>query len=600
MNIKKSYQIYIQLRAIFLCALISLFWGLSAQAQIDLDIQGVEKPIKNNIELHLSKWESLPSTNLSSIEEKLGKNIQSALRAMGYYDAKIIYGLEGKTLRLVIESGEAVKWARADIQLIHDESVMDVRLQTIVDSNPFINGERIDHSLYENYKKNLINLASEFGYLDAKFTQSILRINQKTHQAMVTLIVDMGQRYKLGQVNYLETNIQESLLDRLTELEAEQWYSANTVGLIYNRLLNTGYFSGVTVDVKKEIPNVAHLTIGLTDAPKHKISTGMGFGTDDKGPRLKFKWQRPRINKRGDSFSTQLKLSQVEQNISAQFRMPWSHPLNEYLSYDLGWQQKKTEDINTQLATIGASYHRVVKNGWQYSFHFDVENETSETDNHKKDSFTYVIPGVQLSRRKFSGEATDPSKGYKFWANFNTSREQLGSDTDFHRFDIGANVITTAFKKHSVLGRVELGYIDTENLLKVPPSQRFFAGGDQTVRGYQYESIAPVDSDGNLTGGQYSTIASIEYRYQFLKNWKAAIFYDAAQVYRDDPNELPEDATKANNWLLMLEDSKTFSSGAGIGLRWKTPIGLVAFDVAVPINQTGNDIRVHFYLGTPL
>ncbi|MGI1679344.1 MAG: outer membrane protein assembly factor [Cellvibrionaceae bacterium] len=584
----------------FISVLASLTICTDAYAKIDLDIKGVDGPTEENIKLHLSKWEKLPSNNIEGIKEKFEKNIQQALRAMGYYSAIIEYQLGGDELMLNINSGEPIKWKNVDIQLLHDKHVMDVRLQTVIDANPFIVGERINHKVYEGYKKSLLNSASEFGYLDAKFNKSELQINPENYEASVKLILEMGQRYKIGDVIYTDTDIRKELLGTLAEVKKDEWYSANTVGLIYNRMLNTGYFSGVTVNVKKETPNIAHLTIGLTDAPKHRVSTGVGFGTDDNGPRVRLKWQRPRINTRGDSLSAQLKISQVEQNVSAQYRMPWDHPLNEYLSYDVGWQQKITEDITTQLATAGASYHRVVKNGWQYSFHLDVENETSQTDDLPEESFTYVIPGVQFSRRRFSGDAADPLKGYKFWANLSTSRESLGSDTDFHRFDIGTNGIITAFKKHSLLGRVELGYIETDDLLKVPPSQRFFAGGDQTVRGYKYESISPVDSDGNLTGGQYSAIASIEYRYQFLKNWKAAIFYDTAQIYRDDPTELPADAVKANNWLVMLEDAKQFKSGAGIGIRWKTPIGLVAFDIATPINQENNDVRFHFYLGTPL
>ncbi len=585
----------------------SLLWVIAclvisstAKAKIDLEIEGVDGPVKDNIELYLSKWEVLPANTVEGIEEKFEKPIQQALRAMGHYESRVEYRLDDNELILVVDAGEPVRWQTTNIQLLHEGHTIDARLQAVIDSNPFMVGERINHETYEAYKKTLQNSALEFGYLDAKFSQSQLEINPNNHEASVDLILRMGQRYKIGDIVYTETTIRKKLLDTVTEVKAGEWYSANTVGQIYNRLLNTGYFSNVSVDVKKEAPNIANLTISMTDAAKHRISTGVGFGTDDNGPRARLKWQRPRLNGRGDSLMTQLKVSQVEQNISTEYRMPWDHPLNEYISFDTGWQQKKTEDLTTKITTIGAAYHRVVGNGWQYSFHLDTEHEVSQLDGLSEESFTYVIPSVQFSRRKFKGAATDPTSGYKIWMTLSTSRESIGSDTNFNRYEFGVNGIVTAFKKHSFLARAQTGLIETADLLKVPPSQRFFAGGDQTVRGYKYETISPVDADGNLTGGQYSTIASVEYRYHFLKNWKAAIFYDAAQIYRDDPDELPVDVVKANNWLLALDDAKEFKSGVGVGIRWKTPIGLVAFDVATPINQETNDMRFHFYLGTPL
>lgn len=582
-------------------------------ADLDFKITGVDNDVEDNIELHLSRWKTINADNVDAIEKIIGNDVQQALKALGYYAATVNYQLEEDELILDINAGQPIVWANSQITWQNNQKdtrienkdnknilTIDDSLKTMIAANPFIKGEKINHNVYENYKKRLLNGASELGYLDAKFSRHELQIDPANFTAEVFLTLQLGQRYRISGIEYSGTDVRETLLDTLVDVKTGEWYSANTVGLIYNRLLNTGYFSNVDVSVQKKNPDQVDLNVVLTDKARHNISTGVGFGTDDKGPRVRLKWQLPRLNQRGDSLSTQLKLSRIEQNISAQYKVPWDHPLNEYLSYDIGWQQKINEDVTTQLATAGASYHRVMNNGWQYSFRLDVENETSQIDDQRDEDFTYVIPSVQFSRRKFKGEAIDPLSGYKFWANLSTSRENIGSDTDFHRFDIGANGVLTLAKKHSFVSRVEFGYIDTDDILKVPLSQRFFAGGDQTVRGYGYETIAPVDEENNVTGGQYAWIGSIEYRYQFLKNWKAAIFYDTAQIYRDDPIELPADSIQATQWLQRLEASKTFQSGAGIGIRWKTPVGLIAFDVATPLDQDERDIRVHFYLGTPL
>lgn len=125
--------------------------------------------------------------------------------------------------------------------------------------------------------------------------------------------------------------------------------------------------------------------------------------------------------------------------------------------------------------------------------------------------------------------------------------------------------------------RANLGWIETGSFSRVPPSLRFFAGGDRSIRGYKYKSISPRDSDGKLTGASKLATGSLEYQYNVTGKWWGAVFIDSGEAVND----------------LARTNLKT---GAGIGVRWASPVGPVKLDIARPIGD--NDKRgLQFYIG---
>jgi Outer membrane protein len=114
----------------------------------------------------------------------------------------------------------------------------------------------------------------------------------------------------------------------------------------------------------------------------------------------------------------------------------------------------------------------------------------------------------------------------------------------------------------------------------LPPELRFFAGGDRSVRSFDYQAIGETNDQGFVIGGKYLAVASAEYEHYFVENWGAAIFVDAGDAYSTDFD---------------------VNVGAGIGLRWRSPVGLVRLDVAVPVvSELEEDVRVHVVIGPDL
>ena len=563
----------------------------SVFSAIDLDINGVDAEVEENIRLHLASWDSLPADTAEGLGDELQPDIEKALQAFGYYGAQINYQLQDQELRLDIEPGAAVVWHTVNIQILQgDKPAAD--FVDLSRSHPFIAGERLQHQHYENYKRRLLNTANDLGYLDAQLKKSQLRINPQQGVADVELIMEVGGRYKIGDVVLLNSEISQDLTDILIDTQQGDWFSANLVGDVYNRLLNSGYFDSINITLIKQAPDIANLEIDVVDAAEHDVATGFGFGTDT-GPRFQLKWHRPHTNTRGNSLQSNLQISQVQQSLSSRYSIPWNHPQNRYISWDTGYRRKTVEETVTQDLTTGLVYNLVRETGWQYSAGANLISERSESiDVTEKD--TYVIPSAQASKRSITGDPNNPNFAYKYWLDVANSFDLLGSNTDFFRISGGFNWLFHLSNKHSFVSRAEIGVITSDVFLDVPRSQRFLTGGDQSIRGYKFETVSPLDEQGEPIGGEMFSAASIEYRYNVLREWQAAVFVDSGRSYVDR-----EDCPTC------LDTGEDYRTSAGLGVRWLSPVGFIAVDVAFPLEAVGgaeerDDPRLHIYLGTPL
>lgn len=553
-----------------------------ARAEINVDIDGVGNSVAENIRLHLSRWDRLPAGDIDTVASQLRPAVTQALQALGYYAAEINFTLDGDKLIVKINPGAPVQWGTVTITVHQGQQSLNSEFANLLQNHPFIAGQTINHQTYEDYKRRLVATIRSDGYLDAKVTTGRMVIDVENLVANVSLDVECGPRFRISGAEFVGTALSKELVSDIADVPVDNWYRANVVGDVYNRLLNSAYFNSVVIDVERTSDTTVGLVVNLQDLPKHQVSLGLGYGTDTRA-RGKVKWTRPRLNARGDSYTAQLQASSINQEATFRYRIPWHHPLNRYISWDSGWQNESTEDKEVETITTGVSFNLVKANGWQFGYHVDLEQENFRQGSEPEQSDTYVIPSASFSRRRFRGDAADPDSGWKFELNLAASNPALGSDAIFERVDFSANLLYRFSEHHSILTRGEVGYLETSDLDNVPLSQRFYTGGDQTVRGYKFETISPKNAAGELTGGRYLDVASVEYRYHWNDKWKIAVFADRGRAFnnRDDPTK----------------------KSAGIGLRWKSPVGLIAVDIAKPIHEADDDldsVRLHIYMGSPL
>jgi translocation and assembly module TamA len=176
----------------------------------------------------------------------------------------------------------------------------------------------------------------------------------------------------------------------------------------------------------------------------------------------------------------------------------------------------------------------------------------------------------------------NPTKGFKQNYKIQLGSKSVISDANMAIANADWNFIYSIGKNydHQFVGGLHLGYIFTDDFANVPYNLRFFAGGDQSIRGFDYKSLSPTEN-GYKIGGQALAVGSLEYNYQFKEGWRAAIFSDVGNAYDK-----------------RFSNSTAYSMG--VGVRWQSPIGPIRLDVASGLSDPNHPIRLHFFIGSQL
>ncbi|MGB3621262.1 MAG: outer membrane protein assembly factor [Ketobacter sp.] len=555
-------------------------YHLPCQAQIKLKINGVDDTLKENIRLHLSGWEKIPPGSPAAAAKSIRAAVNKSMQPLGYYQANIDPVIDGNQLTLNIDPGPPMLWEQSDIVIPPLPADVQERIQPWRTSDLLKTGSVLNHQNYDEFKKGVVTAVRQVGYLDAKWEQSRLLIDVARQRARAVLHLASGERYKIKSITFNGSDLSEKTTNTLIDTQPGAWYDADDIGLVYDNLLGSGYFKYANIDVEQEAPDQATLDIELTDHPSDQFTTGIGYGTDT-GARGKLGWTRTMVDPRGDSIFSNLQVSEIGEELSTQYRIPWPHPLERYLSWDTGWRREITTDRESSLFSTGLSFNRSSRKRWQYKFGLNLEHEKYRQGNSDDQIVTYILPNYQYLQRHVLGEKSGHRSLIKVWFNTALGISILDDQSRFFSVESGVSYDVELSYRHGFATRVDLGGIATDDFYTVPLSKRFYTGGDQTVRGYKYNAISSEDPDGELLGGQFLNVFSMEYRYRYLPEWMAAVFVDTGRAY--------------------ISGDEPFYKSAGIGLRWQLPVGMIAFDLAQPIGDPDeNKVRLHVYMSATL
>ncbi len=175
-----------------------------------------------------------------------------------------------------------------------------------------------------------------------------------------------------------------------------------------------------------------------------------------------------------------------------------------------------------------------------------------------------------------------PSRGYRYLTELKGTHQVPGSDIGLIQLSAEGGLIVPLPARFSLLTRAKIGTTaQNEPNADLPIALRFFAGGDQSVRGYGYKSLGPKDANGDVIGGRNLFAGSIELERAIGKDWGLAVFYDTGNAF--------------NSFSDMQ-----LAQGAGMGLRYYSPIGPIKLDIARQIGVRDPDFRLHITIGLGL
>lgn len=348
----------------------------------------------------------------------------------------------------------------------------------------------------------------------------------------------------------------------------------------------------------KQVPVIVTLN---ADQP-NSMEIGMGYGTDT-GFRTRMQYRRAFINRLGHSLQGNIELSQIRQAGEVRYYIPYHHPINRYFTL-LGGYERETDftvgqgvDLVTETTVAGADF--TLRNNrfdsWKHDvglrYRLDRLTVNGQVDPAKiPDEFVIVnTNGLQESllasykaSKIYANSATNPTQGFRHHYQLQLGSKHLFTDVDMAIVSVGMGFIYSfgQNENHQVLGRADGSYMFTNDFSQVPYNLRFFAGGDQSIRGFDYKSLSPIQN-GFKIGGQALATGSFEYNYQIVDGWRLAVFSDVGNSFNKN-------------------FSNPLAYSVGLGVRWQSPVGPIRIDVASGISDDNHPIRLHFFIGSPL
>jgi len=572
--------------------LISLS-GSSALASVSLQVEvtGIDSDIKKNVLHFLSIEKKKKDTELSirqikHLHEQATQEIREALQPFGYYLPDIKSELteteEGWIATYTIHKGKPLKIAKRDVQWIGEGADSPAFQQSIEEYHRKA-GNLLVHSEYESEKTKFMNLAYSTGYPKAEFVKNEWLVDLDKNSADLTLHMDTGPLYYFGKVRFNQDFLDPDLLKHFITIKEGERYSHESLLEFQQNLLASNYTREVTIDqlfdeaVDQKVP----FDVLLKPIAPHKFVFGLGYETDI-GVRGSARWINRLINRYGHHSEVYLKLSQKEGTLRGQYSIPVLRPLTDRWVSTGSYEYEETPSTDSKTFELETAFVRrnLADTHFYKGFILASREIFSITDSPKVNTNLLILGGT--ARFSEMESSMFPQNGHYLFADVRTSAEALLSDTSFTRLHLKGRYLKGLGKNGRIDSRLELGAAWVDDFNIYPVSLRFFAGGDNSVRGYKYESLGPVNGEGVVVGGKQIFTGSFEYDHRIAESWVLAGFTDAGNAYNANLD-------------------KTFV-GAGAGFRWLAPFGSLRVDIAWPVSEQPdlNDWRIHIGFGATL
>ncbi|MGH8198134.1 MAG: autotransporter assembly complex protein TamA [Steroidobacteraceae bacterium] len=559
----------------------------SDDPKLEVEFTGVEGTLLENVRalssLHrLSSSEELDAEMIARLAQRAPGEARTALRPFGYYAPTVeteLKQVDGSwKVRVAIEPGSPVLLVEQQVEITgsgRDEKF----LRAVLSRAQLHTGERLSHVAYDQLKGELLRAALGNGYLDAGFTRAELLVDPAARTARAHVTLETGERYRFGPTIIEQSALREELVRRYLRYREGDWYNAEALLRTQFALDDSQYFSLVEVLPEERDRRNKIAPVRITSEPnrRHLYTIAAGYGTDT-GARGTLGWEDRRFNRAGHRIRAQIRGSDIESSVGIAYIIPWTDPALEKLAFELRGFTEQRADIETSGGTFKVGLTQV-RGSWQRVLSVTVDATKDEVTTVSGGSTlvarsrsTLLVPGITYARLPpdFLGVNAVP-RGFQ--VELVASTTSLGSDTNFTRIVVSDERRFRLADKWRLELRGEIGASAVGDFEELPAQYRFFAGGDESVRGYGYEELSPVDADGNKVGGRHLITTSVELQRDLPKNLVGAVFMDAG------------------NAINKFGDPLEYS--VGIGLRYRLPFLSIGLDVAQSISESGRSPRVH-------
>ena len=562
-----------------------------AGESVDLKVLGLEGDMLKNVRAALSVPAGLVKDGkvdvlwLDHFQEQIPRKVQESLEALGYYKVAATVSREITPegifrVTVTVGAGDPVR-VRVVAVRIEGPGEGEVALRNAIEKFPLKKGDILRHDVYEEAKRGIYDLGIGMGYLNGRFSRHDIQVLVSQSCADIDLVYVTGPRYFFGQIHFSGApGYPRKFLDRYLAFKEGDVFSYEKIWQTQRNLTLADRYSDVRVETDKEKAreNRVPVEIKLTPSPEKQVKIGGGYGTDT-GPRFSINYRDKNVFDAGHQWDTGLNVSSVLQGVAMGYTVPGTD-IRTYSALKANLKRENTDTYTTKELSMELQHVRPYFLDKEGAIFLQLLREDSDAGDEITNTFS-LMPGFRVFDRQYD-HPVRPTKGFSYLAEIRGTHQSLGSYTGFIQGTLTGSGLYPLGGGFSLLTRMTAGVTgQNEGSKDLPIAVRYFAGGDNSVRGYAYQSLGAKDDRGYVVGGKNTLVGSVEVERALWKDWGAAAFYDVGNAF--------------NSFREM-----DLAQGAGIGCRYYTPVGPIKLDIARQIGTPEPVFRLHLGFGFTL
>ncbi len=532
--------------------------------------------------LDLARWCALaavPQAQLDALVQQLPAQARRLLESEGYFSATVGANLlpssSPPAISVRVDPGPVARVDDVALSVHGADRRADAALQAQLQRDWALPvGAVFRDADWEAAKSRALSQLLGGRWPAARIAHSQATVNPDTHRVELTLELDTGAAYTFGTLRI--SGLQRypaSVVRHLSPPTRASRFDQAALLAYQARLQNSPYFRNALVDTELDQAEGDELPIDVRviENPARKLGFGAGVSSDT-GRSVQVDWRDLDFGGRARRLNAALKLETLQQSGSLQLALPRSAAGDDD-SVALAHARSDIQGLVTRNTTATAQRSRS-RDGTDTSLVLQYQIESTQPVG----APSSIVHALSLSgawTRRDLDSVLAPRRGSVLGLQLGGASRALASSRSFARADVRGIVYLPLSRRDTFVTRAELGAVLSSSASGIPQNFLFRAGGAQSVRGYAYQSLGLVDG-GAIVGARYLLAGSAELDHWFTPRWGGAVFFDAGN---------------AADSLSALKPVR----GYGAGVRWRSPVGLIALDLAY--GQALHTFRLNFSAG---
>lgn len=564
----------------FFCVVIFCFFSI-LHASYEVQIEGIEDPkllelIQSSSRLEKLK-EKTPATliGLRRRAENDISNIIQVLHSQAYYDAKVNFNIadDASLATIQIQPGPVYPLALFRIRYLQNgEEISEDALACNIPLAKLkieIGAPALPETIIAAEDALLDKLNLE-GYAFASIQKRDVFADQKAKNVIVWLIVEVGPLSYFGPVNVngLE-RVNKRFISKKLRWKEGELYSPKKIEKTQEALELSGLFRSVNITLADhpEDGDFIPIDISVIEGKHRTVGFGLGY-TTQLGPGITAEWEDRNIFGAGQKLSARADIWEDLQNGLVSYLIPDFGRQDQNLIWLADYHHEHNKSFTETAVSFSGTIERKLNERLRISYGAMYKVLRSQRSA-KNGTFDLIKTPLQL-RWSNVDSILDPSKGgtilLRAVPSFQIFAPQFGYS--INTFTGSYYQALTDDKRHIFATKLMLGSITGASKHDIPAPERFYAGSENTLRGFRYMTVSPLEKHRDKPlGGRSLFIYSLELRNRIGKDFGWVLFYEIGNVYKD----------------AYPDFKRGLLQSAGLGIRYYTPIGPLRLDIAFPL-----------------